>query len=105
MENLEVHKEIIVNWTIQKKLFTLSGAGLVAALLVTGTAYRALRGLELEMGQTRESNSAIKLHMDGDQMHDAIRSDVMEIVTTKGVEETRTVRSHLVEHQRTFLAD
>jgi methyl-accepting chemotaxis protein len=57
------------------------------------------------MGQTRESNSAIKLHMDGDQMHDAIRSDVMEIVTTKGVEETRTVRSHLVEHQRTFLAD
>jgi len=94
-----------VHWTIQKKLFSLSAAGLVAALLVTGTAFRVLQGLQLEMEQTGESIPAIKLHMDGDQMHDAIRSDVMEIGTAKGAEEGRTFRSHLAEHEQKFLTD
>ena len=66
-----------IRWTIGAKLWALA---LTAAVLIVGvglTGLQAVGTLQAALTEVRTSGQALRSHMQGDMMHDALRSDVL----------------------------
>ena len=66
-----------MQWTIKRKLLGLSSIGMLIALLVGLTGYWGLVQLNTSIDHMTMSDIALRNHMEGDMMHDALRADVL----------------------------
>ena len=69
-----------MTWSIGTKLWTLAltATALIIAVGLTGLA--AVRDMEAALAEVRTSGQALRSHMQGDMMHDALRSDVLAAI-------------------------
>ena len=66
-----------MNWTIGRKLYLLCGLGMLVAVLVGAAGYWGISRLETETQRLVVATSALRNHLEGDMMHDALRGDVL----------------------------
>ncbi len=69
-----------MTWSIGTKLWTLA---LTATALIIGvglTGLAAVRDMEVALAEVRTSGQALRSHMQGDMVHDALRSDVLAAI-------------------------
>ena len=69
-----------MTWSIGTKLWTLAltATALIIAVGLTGLA--AVRDMEVALAEVRTSGQALRSHMQGDMVHDALRSDVLAAI-------------------------
>ncbi|MBM3289934.1 MAG: hypothetical protein FJY92_07260, partial [Candidatus Hydrogenedentes bacterium] len=91
-----------MTWTIGRKLFLLSATGL-ALVFMTGLAgYWGSRNINDGIVAMAVRSGALKNHLEGDMMHDALRGDVLASLLAATPEEQRTVRDDIADHAKTF---
>ena len=66
--------------TVKYKLLALAGAGLVGALLISGVGFYVQDRAATERAKQAVVETALRNHVDGDMMHDAIRADVLAAI-------------------------
>ena len=94
-----------IRWTIGAKLWALA---LTAAALIAGvglTALQAVENMQAALTEVRTSGQALRSHMRGDMMHDALRSDVLAamLAAQQGqVEKRDGIGADIAEHASIF---
>lgn len=92
---------------LSKRLFLVVTANLIMALLVAGVGYWAISSLVGTIHEIESTNAALSNHLQGDMMHDALRSDVLKSLYAKLANDDRIgtqaeIESDLKEHIETF---
>ncbi|MFN9134140.1 MAG: methyl-accepting chemotaxis protein [Phycisphaerales bacterium] len=88
--------------SVATKLIVSVGVGLVALLLVTGVSlwvFSETRALEAAKS---ELSDAMRNHLEGDMMHDALRGDVLAAMLATTEQELSDARKELGEHAEWF---
>ena len=94
-----------IRWTIGAKLWALA---LTAAVLIVGvglTGLQAVGTLQAALTEVRTSGQALRSHMQGDMMHDALRSDVLAalLAAQKGqIDRREAIGTDIEEHAKIF---
>ena len=94
-----------IRWTIGAKLWALA---LTAAVLIVGvglTGLQAVGTLQAALTEVRASGQALRSHMQGDMMHDALRSDVLSalLAAQKGqIDQRDAIGTDIEEHAKIF---
>jgi methyl-accepting chemotaxis protein len=94
-----------IKWMIGAKLWALA---LTAAALIVGvglTGLRAVQDMESALAEVRSSGQALRAHMQGDMMHDALRSDVLAslLAADKGeIDKRDGIAADIKEHAGIF---
>jgi methyl-accepting chemotaxis protein len=92
-----------ISLTIQRKLFAMSGLGLVFVCAVGLTGYVAATRLSGAAAQIVDTSSALMIQMTADQDHDALRADVLAALLAsekKDEAEEKAVRAELADHSK-----
>jgi methyl-accepting chemotaxis protein len=92
-----------MKFTIQNKLFAMSGLGLLFVCAVGATGYVAATRLTGAAGKIVDTGSALMTQMTADQDHDALRADVLAALLAsekKDAGEMKSVREELDAHSR-----
>ena len=92
-----------MKFTIQNKLFALSGLGLLFVCAVGATGYVAATRLTGAAGKIVDTGSALMTQMTADQDHDALRADVLAALLAserKDEAEMKSVREELDTHSK-----
>lgn len=84
--------------TIGKKLATLGLVGLGLLSLLTGGAFIGSYRIANGIGQTALVTTALRNHMEGDMMHDALRADVIAVFASEGADDLDKAASDFKEH-------
>ena len=96
-----------MKFTIQNKLFALSGLALLFVCAVGATGYVAATRLTGAAGQIVDTGSALMTQMTADQDHDALRADVLAALLAsekKDEAEMKSVREELDAHSKELRA-
>jgi len=94
-----------IRWTIGAKLWALA---LTAAALIIGvglTGLQAVENMQAALVEVRTSGQALRSHMQGDMMHDALRSDVLAamLAAQKGqIDKRDGIGADIEEHAKIF---
>jgi methyl-accepting chemotaxis protein len=91
------------HFTIQRKLFAMSGLGLAFVAAVGTTGYVAASRLTGAASKIVDTGSALMTQMTADQDHDALRADVLAALLAaekKDEAEQKSVREELDAHSR-----
>ncbi|MFL6698429.1 MAG: methyl-accepting chemotaxis protein [Vitreoscilla sp.] len=92
-----------MKFTIQKKLFALSGVGLLFVCAVGATGYVAATRLSGSASQIVDTGTALMTQMTADQDHDALRADVLAALLAsekKDESEQKRVREEVDIHSK-----
>src|SRR3954463_187043 len=89
-----------MKFTIQNKLFALSGLGLLFICAVGATGYVAATRLTDAAGKIGDTGSALMTQMTADQDHDALRADVLAALLASDDEGRKSVREELDAHSK-----
>jgi methyl-accepting chemotaxis protein len=94
-----------MTWTIGAKLWALAltATALIIGVRLTGLA--AVRDMEVALAEVRTSGQALRSHMQGDMMHDALRSDVLAAILAAQsgrVEERDALAADIKSHATIF---
>ena len=65
---------------VKHKLLLLAGVGLLAALTISGVSFYNQKLMADERSEQAVVEAALRNHVDGDMMHDAIRADVLAAI-------------------------
>lgn len=65
-------------------------------------SYMTMRGLNAAAKELVVSGHAMRNHMEADMMHDAVRADVLSVLSAKSATERAAVRKDLQEHLQIF---
>ncbi|MFZ4574448.1 MAG: HAMP domain-containing methyl-accepting chemotaxis protein [Phycisphaerales bacterium] len=87
---------------IQTKLFMLCGTGLLALGSLVSVVHFSLTSVGEATVAMTTTSSALRNHLEGDMMHDAVNSDVLAARLAKTEEESAQVRKDLDEHATWF---
>ena len=90
---------------VKQKLMLLAGAGLAGALLISGVSFYNQHLASNERAAQAVVETALRNHVDGDMMHDAIRADVLAAIlgARKGdAQAIREAQSELSVHAARF---
>jgi methyl-accepting chemotaxis protein len=90
---------------LRNKLLSLSAMGLGCSLIVALVGIWGEHQLERAHAEQIIINTALKNHLEGDMMHDAIRADVLKVilsVTTNNKEGIAEARDELNQHANRF---
>jgi methyl-accepting chemotaxis protein len=90
---------------VKQKLLLLAGTGLASALAISGVSFFNQRQMAAERAEQAVVETALRQHVDGDMMHDAIRADVLAaaLAAKRGDKEAgRTAQQELAEHATRF---
>src|ERR1700749_4645574 len=96
-------KDRIMKFTIQNKLFALSGLGLLFVCAVGATGYVAATRLTGAAGKIVDTGAALMTQMTADQDHDALRADVLAALLAgekKDEAAQKAVREELDAHSK-----
>jgi methyl-accepting chemotaxis protein I, serine sensor receptor len=98
----EPHAKTTMKLTIRARLFLLVALMLVLVGVLGANAHRALSGAGDNLTKVVRTGSALRNHLEGDMMHDALRADVLAALLAESPAEWESVHSGLVEHSRHF---
>jgi methyl-accepting chemotaxis protein len=88
--------------TISTRLLSLAGVGVAAALGVGAMAFSITHRLSADANETKLITAAMRHHMEGDMMHDALRADVLAARLKTTEDERIAVRADLKAHADNF---
>lgn len=91
--------------TLLQKIRLVSGASLLLSLTAIGVCGYALLGIAERLQNVVATTTAIRSHMHGDMMHDALRGDVLAAMLARTIEEREAAVKDLDEHSRLFQED
>jgi len=91
-----------MSWTIRKKLFGLSFAGLVLALSVGVSGYWGISRTGSGLTEVAVTGMALRNHLDANLMHNALRADVFSALVAEGAKDQSLVWSQIEEHSKRF---
>jgi methyl-accepting chemotaxis protein len=91
-----------MQWTIRKKLFGLSFAGLVLALAVGISGYWGITRTGSGLTYVSLTSTVMRNHLEADMMHDALRADVLSALVAENAKEQATVWAQIEEHSKRF---
>lgn len=94
-----------IRWTIGAKLWALALTAALLIAVVGATGLGAVNELRSALSQISTSGQALRAHMQGDMMHDALRSDVLAalLAAQKGQTEQRdTIAADIRDHAKIF---
>ena len=98
-----------MNWTIGRKLYLLCGLGMLVAVLVGAAGYWGISRLETETQRLVVATSALRNHLEGDMMHDALRGDVLAALLAQDASDaeraqvTADVEAHATRFRKVVL--
>ena len=88
--------------TIRARLYGLVGLT-VALMLVLGlSSQRGLSAAESGLSRVLTTNSALRYHIEGDMMHDALRADVLAALLAQSETDWNNVTTDVGDHARKF---
>ncbi|MBK7951028.1 MAG: HAMP domain-containing protein [Deltaproteobacteria bacterium] len=91
--------------TVKNKLLLLAAVGLAGALLISGVGFHVQRIAARERATQAVVETALRNHVDGDMMHDAIRADVLAALLGARREDRQAIldaQAELEEHAARF---
>src|SRR5262245_32609485 len=88
--------------TIRARLFSLVALMLVLVGVLGANAHRALSGAGDALAKVVRTGNALRNHVEGDKMHDALRAAVLAALLAESPAEWQSVNSGLMEHSRHF---
>ena len=91
--------------TLLRRIRMVSSASLLLSLVAMGVSGYALRGIAENLKGVVSTTEAIRNHMHGAMMHDALRGDVQAAMLARTTEEREAAVKDLEEHARLFSAD
>ena len=93
-----------MNWTIKQKLLGLAAVSSVLALILGASGYWGVAQLSGVAGRLTTTAEAIQSHMEADEMHDALRGDVLTAVLVNEASAGRasTASADLARHTKQF---
>ncbi len=94
-----------IKWTIGTKLWALAltAAALIGAVGITGL--KAVDNMREGLQAVRASGQALRTHMQGDMMHDALRADVLAalLAAQKGqMDRSEAIAADIADHAKLF---
>lgn len=93
---------ILRNFTVRTRLFGLGGLALVMATLLGITGLWCISRAAEGTREVARSNEAMRHHLEGDMMHDALRGDVLASLLAANDTEREEVRVAYAEHAEWF---
>jgi methyl-accepting chemotaxis protein len=94
-----------MNVSLRKTLFLVGLAGTVTSLTVALTGLRGVQHVQQSVVRISQSALATPVHMDGDQMHDAVRGDVIDASNAADEKAREQALKGLEEHSSKFRDD
>ena len=94
-----------IRWTIGAKLWALALTAAVLIVAVGLTGIGAVRQMQDALKEVRVSGQALRAHMSGDMMHDALRSDVLGalLAAQKGrMDQRDAIAADIADHAKIF---
>lgn len=94
-----------IRWTIGAKLWALALTAALLIAVVGATGLGAVNALRSALKEISTSGQALRSHMQGDMMHDALRSDVLAalLAAQKGQTEQRdAIAADIQDHAKIF---
>ncbi|MCC6537811.1 MAG: methyl-accepting chemotaxis protein [Bryobacterales bacterium] len=88
--------------SLTKKLLLLSGFGIVSSILITIGGLAGIRKMDQALTDALTVQTALRNHLEGDMMHDALRSDVLAALLAGSQEELKQASDDLVTHAARF---
>jgi methyl-accepting chemotaxis protein len=88
--------------TIRARLFLLVALMLALVGVLGANAHRALGIAGADLGKVVRTGSALRNHLEGDMMHDALRADVLAALLAESPAQWESVNSDLIDHSRHF---
>jgi methyl-accepting chemotaxis protein len=87
---------------IARRLMTLAFVGVLTAVGIGVMAYAITDRLSRDADDASLVTTAMRHHMEGDMMHDALRADVLAARLARTTEEQAGVRTDLADHAANF---
>ncbi|QQS09884.1 MAG: methyl-accepting chemotaxis protein [Phycisphaerales bacterium] len=88
--------------TVSRKLYALSLGGVVTSAVIGSIGISAFHDSEAALKSVVMATPALRNHMEGDMMHDAIRSDVLAAMLAASPEDAASAKESLDEHASNF---
>jgi methyl-accepting chemotaxis protein len=88
--------------TIGKRLCALTVTGLALLSAAGLSGYVGSRNIGSGMARMTEATAALRNHMEGDMMHDALRGDVMAALLAETPEARAAVKQDVADHAKHF---
>src|SRR5262245_17396098 len=88
--------------TIRARLFLLVALMLVLAGVLGTNAHLALGTAGTNLAKVTRTGRALRNHLEGDMMHDALRADVLAALLAETPADWEAVHTDLVVHARHF---
>lgn len=91
-----------MNFTIRLRLRLLVALMLVLMLVLGFTGYHGMASADSGLDEVVRSNHALRTHMEGDMMHDALRADVLAALLAETPDDWQRVNDDLHGHAKLF---
>ncbi|MEO5798037.1 MAG: methyl-accepting chemotaxis protein [Gemmatimonadales bacterium] len=93
-----------MSFTVKGRLQLLGGLGVAMAVAIGLTGLYALRHVNTQVQAAAVAGAAIRNHMEADQMHDALRADVLAALLANGPAESKTAQQDVADHAKSLRA-
>ncbi len=90
--------------SLTQKLLLLSGIGIGTAIVLTVGGFAGVRQMDQALNDALTVQSALRNHLEGDKMHDALRSDVLAAIIATSPQEIEQASNDLAAHADRFRA-
>jgi methyl-accepting chemotaxis protein len=94
-----------ISWNVTTKVSSITAVSLACLLGLGLSSYVEFQGMVVNSGELQQLNVALRNHLEGDMMHDALRADVLNALLTaarKDAEGEKEVRADLADHAKNF---
>ncbi len=95
-------KQVFGNWTVGKKLAAMGTVAVLGALIVGYSGALGVGSVGDAIAIETVTAKALRNHMNGDMMHDALRADVFAALLATTDAEKETVRANVKDHAAAF---
>jgi methyl-accepting chemotaxis protein len=94
-----------ISWNVTTKVSSITAVSLVCLLGLGLSSYVEFQRMVAHSEEVQQLNVALRNHMEGDMMHDALRADVLSALLTaarKDADGEKEVRADLADHTKNF---
>jgi methyl-accepting chemotaxis protein len=71
-----------ISWNVTTKVCSITAVSLACLLGLGMSSYVEFQGMVANSEELRQLNTALRNHLEGDMMHDALRADVLNALLT-----------------------
>src|SRR5262245_60446233 len=94
-----------ISWNVTTKVSSITAVSLGCRLGLGLSSYVESERMVANSEEVQKLNTALRNHMEGDMMHDALRADVLNALLTaarKDGDGEKEVRADLADHAKNF---